>query len=729
MRCFLPGPPVCLAFACLVFALPAFAQVNVLTYRNDNARTGQNPNEPLLTPANVNSSQFGLRYLRPVDSMVRAQPLYMAAVPMASGGTHDLILVATVHDSIYAFDADDNAGADAAPLWQASFINEAQGVIPVPRQDVNCGNTELGIPGTPVIDPSTYTIYSVAYTRETAADGTLNYVYRLHALDVRSGLEMPASPVEIQASVPGTGDGGTTVDFIPKRYKQLPALLLVNNVVYVSFGSHCDQGLYHGWIMGYRADTLEQVAVYNNTPNASGASFWGAGAGPAADAAGNVFAVSANGEFDQSNSTPDLGDSVVKLLPANGLSVADYFTPYNQQDLASADLDLGSSGALLLPPAVGSANHPNLLVLAGKEGLVYLLDRDALGGYDAVSNAGALQTLPLDGQGVFGPPAYFSGKVYFSAAFDQLKAFQIANGQLSPSPVSASSETFANPGSSPIVSSNGGSNAILWTFEIGDGGGRLHAFDALDLSNELFSAEIGGYVEFAVPTEADGKVFLGLYEYLGVYGMLPANPGTVNAAVNAASYNTSIAPGSLISIFGSNLARATTSAVAIPLPVSLADTSVFVNGVRAPLLYMSSGQVNAQVPMDTPVGPASVTVVSSGASTNVGTFEVVASAPQIFIAPAGRLFALNQDNSINSPSNPAAPGSVLQIFLTGATSFTNPSATIGTASAQFTYVGPAPGSIGVQQVNVRVPNLPPGDYPLQITLGGVASNTGLVSVD
>lgn len=469
--------------------------------------------------------------------------------------------------------------------------------------------------------------------------------------------------------------------------------------------------------------------MFNATPNGSGASFWGSGAGPACDSSGNVFAVSANGDFNAATAVPDLGDSVIKLSPANGLAIEDYFTPFNQAELSEADLDLGSSGAVLLPPEVGSGAHPNLLVTAGKEGLIYLVDRDAMGGYNSSSDAGAVQTVPLAGKGLFGPPAYFSGNLYFSTKGDQLRAFQISNGQMSPTPTSSSSMTFASPGSSPIVSANGDSNGIVWAFEIGTGEGVLHAFDATNLATELFSDEVGSFLEFNVPTEADGKVYLGLNQFLAVYGLLPSAPGTLGATVNAASFNASIAPGSLISIFGEKLARASVAASAIPLPASLADTSVLINGVRASLLYVSNGQINAQVPAGTGVGTATVSVISSGALTPAGSFEVVPAAPEIFIAGTNRVVALNEDGSPNTETNGAAPGSVLQIFLTGAIAFTNPAASIGGAPAQFTYAGPAPGTVGVEQVNLRVPDLPPGDYQLQISLGGASSNSGLISVD
>jgi len=705
------------------------AQVNVLTYRNDNARTGENLTEPLLSPANVTPSQFGRRFEHIVDGFIYAQPLYMAAVPMASGATHNVVLAVTEHDSVYAFDADDSLGSDASPLWQVSLINPSQGVTTIPWQDVNCPVVypEIGITGTPVIDPTTYTVYLVASTKEVTGT-TVRYVHRLHALNIRSGREQPGSPVEIQASVPGTGDGGGTVTFAPLSYKQRSALLLANGVIYTSWSSHCDHGLYHGWIIGYRADTLRQVAVYNDTPNGSGASFWGAGAGPACDAAGNLFVVSANGTYDESNSPPDLGDSIIRLSPSAGLSVADYFTPFDQSYLESDDLDLGSSGALLLPPEAGSKTHPNLLVTAGKQGRIYLVDRDAMGGYHIQSDSGAVQTLDLAGQGVFGPPAYFNGQVYFTAGGDALRAFGIANAALTTAPLSSSSMTFPNPGSSPIVSANGASNGIVWAFELGDGSGALHAFDAGDVSKELYRDVVGAYVEFAVPTEADGKVYLGALNALLAYGLLPAAPGSIGTVVNAASFNASVAPGSLISIFGANLARATAGALAIPLPVSLADTSVSINGVRAPLLYVSPSQINAQVPPQTATGTATVTVTTSAAVTPPMQFQVAPVAPEIFMDGANRVLALNQDGTVNSTANPAAAGSIITIFLTGQGALSSPAATIGSLPVQFTYAGPAPQTVGVAQMNMRVPSLTPGDYTLVVSVAGVSSNSGLISV-
>lgn len=718
-----------IAGVCFI-AFSSAAQVNVLTYKNDNARTGQNLNEPLLSPANVNAAQFGRRYVRTVDGYIYAQPLYVAAVPMAGGNLHDIIVLATAHDSVYAFDADSNAGVNGTPLWQVSFIDPNNGVTAVPYQDVNCVaiNPELGIMGTPVIDPATFTIYLVAFTKETGADGIAGYVHRLHALDVRSGRERAGSPVEIRATAPGTGDGGATLTFVPADYKERAALLLANGLVYTSWSSHCDNGTYHGWIIGYKEDTLEQAAVFVSTPNSSGASFWNAGAGPSADTNGSLFVVSANGEFDQMEFPPDVADSVIRLLPDNGLTLSDYFTPFNQALLQDLDLDLGSSGALLLPPEVGSEKHPNLLVTAGKEGRIYLLDRDRLGEYNGAFDEGALQTITLNSSGVFGSAAYFSGQVYFSAGSDRLRAFGIATAVLSADPVSISPETMANPGSSPSVSAYGSRNGIVWAYGLDDVGAVLRAFDASDVSRELYNDTIGDYTEFAVPTVADGKVYVGALNNLIVYGLLPPVPGMVETVVNSASFNTSIASGSLISIYGSNLAQATASAASIPLPVSLADTSLTVNGAPAPLLYVSPTQINAQAPPQIAAGPATLILTTSGTATS-SSFTVAAAAPQIFVASATRILALNQDGNVNSAAHPAPSGSIITIFVTGQGAMASPSASIGGLPAAMPYCGPAPGTVGVGQINMQVPSLPPGDYPLQVTLNGMASNSGIISVD
>ncbi|HVW09702.1 MAG TPA: PQQ-binding-like beta-propeller repeat protein, partial [Bryobacteraceae bacterium] len=368
-----------------------------MTYQYDLARTGANTNEVILNKANVNPNAFGLLYTYPVDGTIYGQPLYVANVNIPGKGTHNVVYVATENDSVYAFDAD--SGADGGPLWQDTFASS--GVMPVPSSDVSCQqiDPEIGITSTPVIDLSRGSIYVVAMTLENG-----NYVQRLHALDLATGAEKTNSPVEIQATYPGTGEGGSTLVFDPRNYKQRPGLLLLNGVVYTSWSSHCDIGAYHGWLIGYDGGTLQQVSVYNNTPNGNQGSFWDGGAAPAADSNGNIFLVSGNGSFDGAQ---NLGESYIKLSSAGGLGVADYFTPFNYASLNGADLDTGSAGVALIGDEAGSAAHPHLMTGAGKEGRIYLLDRDNMG---KLSTSGSDSQIPQsvlgDMPSEFGNPAY-----------------------------------------------------------------------------------------------------------------------------------------------------------------------------------------------------------------------------------------------------------------------------------------------------------------------------------
>ena len=590
--------------------------VSVLTYHNDLARTGQNLKETLLTPASVGSPQFGQLFSYPVDGQVYTQPLYLPGVIVPGKGIHNVVFVATEHDSVYAFDADNHL---AAPLWQVSFLNPAQGVTTASAADLGCGSItpEVGITGTPVIDPATGTLYVVAMTEEGPAD---NYVHRLHALDVATGAEKPGSPVEIQASAPGTGDGNTTVQFEPWLYKERAGLLLLNGVVYTAWSSHCDSGNYHGWIIGYNAwgydaRSLQQTAVFTDTPNWNAGSFWQAGAAPAADSNGNIYIVSANGTFDANMGGTDLGESVLRLSTAKGLLAAtDYFTPFNADALSDQDLDLGSSGALLLPEGTGSAAHPHLLMSGSKDGTIYLLDRDQLGHFQPGGDTQIVQSLAGAVGPLFGIPTYFNNTVYFSGAHDQLKAFSLQDGRLSTLPVSASSATFAMLGTVPSISANGALNGILWTI---DPAGQLHAYDGADLGRELYQGTVGGtggsassYVKFSTPTVANGKVYVGTLDSLAVFGLQSQTSGSVAAVVTANGFQPGpVAPGTIVSLFGSNMAPRAAVASTSPGPKVLEMTSVFINGVAAPLAYVSPTQINAQVPSDTKPGQATVTVV------------------------------------------------------------------------------------------------------------------------
>jgi hypothetical protein len=507
---------------------------NVLTYHNDSFRTGQDLTETVLTPANVQAVQFGKLFTYAVDGYVYAQPLYVSNVSIPGKGVHNVVFVATEHDSVYAFDADSNLGANAAPLWHDSFINPAAGVTTVSPNDVNTGDIvpEIGITGTPVIDASSGTLYVVAKTKEVSG-GSTNFVQRLYALDITTGAEKFGGPVVIQATLPGTGDGTDGqghVAFSPLRENQRSGLLLQNGVVYIVWASHGDNGPYHGWVIGYNAQTLQQVAAFDTTPNGGLGGIWMSGAAPAADNTGNIYVSTGNGTFDAQTGGSDYGDSALRLSTSGGLSLTDYFTPFNQANLDAADADLGSGGVLLLPDQPGA--HPHLMIFTGKEGKIYVVDRDNMGHFHAGIDS-IVQVLPGAVGGAWSTPAYFNGNVYYSTVGDVLKAFQLANGLLSTSPVSQASVAFGYPGATPSISANGNTNGIVWTLQTdaygSSGPAVLHAYDASNVSRELYNSDqvgardvLGGAVKFTVPTIANGKVYVGTETGLSVFGLLPA---------------------------------------------------------------------------------------------------------------------------------------------------------------------------------------------------------------
>ena len=501
-----------LALTILLCAFSSYGQVSVLTYHNDLARTGQNLNETSLTPSTVRSGRFGQLFSDAVDGQVYAQPLYVPGVNIPGKGVFNIVFVVTEHDSVYAFDAD---GRSAEPLWHVNFTNPTLGVTTASADSLQCAAIapEVGITGTPVIDPDTGTLYVVAMTTEYVAD---NYVQRLHALDLVTGAERPGSPVAIQAATAGAGDGNSTVRFNPGSYKQRPGLLLLNGVVYTAWSSHCDSGRYHGWLIGYDSQTLRQVSVYTDTPDWDAGSFWQSGAAPAADANGNIYLVSGNGTFNANLGGSDLGESVIKLSATNSLAVADYFTPFNAVALSEQELDLGSSGVLLLPDSAGTLAHPHLAIIGSKEGRIYVLDRDNLGHFQPDSDSQIVQSLSSAVGPLFGLPVYSNNIVYFSGAKDAVKAFSITNGLLSEKPVSQSADIFPFPGAVPSISGNGSQSGIVWLV---DPTAQLHAFDAANLGNELYHASTGSYVKFSTPTVANGKVYVGTMNSLVVFGL------------------------------------------------------------------------------------------------------------------------------------------------------------------------------------------------------------------
>jgi hypothetical protein len=491
---------------------------------------GSNRSESLLTPRNVTPKRFGKLFQQPVDGSVYAQPLYLPKVRIAGKGRHNVVFVATEHDSVYAFDADDSHGGNAGPLWRASFIDPAKGVVAVPTQDyIRCPAIvpEIGITGTPVIDPAAGTLYVEAMTKESTS-GAVSYVHRLHALDVTTGKERPGSPVKIEADVPGTGDHTDKVVFTPRNQKLRTGILLLNGVVYTAWTSQCERlEPFHGWLLGYDAKTLRQVSVFNSSPNGAEASFWESGVAPAADSNGNIFVVSGNGAFDYDAGGADLGQSYIMLSTRDGLKVKDYFTPYNVKHLNLHDTDIGSSGAILLPDGVGNRSHPHLIAGAGKEGRIYLLDRDHLGGHNANSDSQIVQSVEGAMLTFFGKPTYFNRSIYFCATLDHLKQFSIAGGKLETHPRSQTTATFDYPGCVPTVSADGNSNGIVWLLE---STGVLRAYDASDLNKELYDSNrnptrdaLGAYVKFTVPIVTNGKVYAGTDHSLAVYGLLPQN--------------------------------------------------------------------------------------------------------------------------------------------------------------------------------------------------------------
>jgi outer membrane protein assembly factor BamB len=506
--------------------IPKPAQpTDVTTYKNDVSRSGQNLTESVLTTANVTSAGFGLLRTVGVDGKVDAQPLYLSGLSIG-GGTHNVVYVATEHDSVYAIDAD-----SGSTLWQVSLLKSGEST----SDTHGCGQVapEIGITSTPVIDRSAGahgTVFVVAMSK----DGAGNYHQRLHALDAASGAELLNGPVEITASVPAAGGGTST--FSPGQYAERAALLLSASTVYLSFTSHCDIAPYSGWIISYGEGTLMQNSVLNVGQNSSaGPAIWMSGGGPAADGAGNVYLLTANGAFEttlDANGFPsnmDFGNSFLKIATSGGkLAVADYFALYNTVAESSGDIDLGSGGAMLLPDlkdASGTVQH--LIVGAGKDGNIYVVSRDSMGKFDPGKNNIYQQINGILPGGIFSTPAYFNGTVYYGDLGGALKALPISNAKLAAQPSSQSPSQYAFPGTAPAISANGSSNAIVWAHENANPA-VLHAYDAANLAHELYnSSQAGGGRDnfgagnkFITPTIADGRVFVGTTNSVAVFGLL-----------------------------------------------------------------------------------------------------------------------------------------------------------------------------------------------------------------
>jgi Immunoglobulin domain len=501
------------------------AGTDVTTYKNDLSRTGQNLSETTLTPTNVASATFGLLRTLKVDGKVDAQPLYLSQLKTATG-SFNTVFAATEHDSVYAFDSD-----SGAVIWQVSLLGSGE----TTSDNRTCSQVtpEIGVTSTPVIDRNAGahgTLFVVAMSKDAGS----NYHQRLHALDVTTGIELLGGPVEVAATFPASGGG--TATFQAGDYEERAALLLLNGTIYTSWTSHCDYAPYAGWIIAYAESSLARSAVLNVAANSShGPAIWMAGGGPAVDSAGNIYLLTANGAFEttlDANGFPnkqDYGNSFLKISNAGaGLAVLDYFTMFNEVSESSADQDLGSGGGMLLPDMMDSTNTVrHLMVGAGKDSNIYVVDRDSMGKFNANSNNN-YQTLSnaLPG-GIWSTPAYFNGTIYYGDVSGNLKAFKITSAKLVATPTSQTATQFGFPGTAPSVSANGATNAIVWANE-NNNPAVLHAYDATNLGHELYNSgqmgnrdTFGTGNKFITPTVADGKVFVGTTNSVGVFGLLP----------------------------------------------------------------------------------------------------------------------------------------------------------------------------------------------------------------
>jgi hypothetical protein len=513
--------------------VPSLGTTDVLTYHNDIARTGQNLTETALTTSNVTATKFGKLGFYPVDGLVDAEPLYASNVTVPSNGTsngaHNLLIVATEHASVYAFDADSGAA-----IWHVSTLESGE----TTSDARSCGQVspEIGVTSTPVID-RTRGPHGAVYLVAMSKDGSGNYHQRLHALDLTLGTELFGGPADIQATYPGIGDNsnGTSVVFDPGQYKERSALLLLNGVVYTGWASHCDIRPYTGWIMGYSESTLAQTSVLNVTPNGSEGAIWMAGAGLAADSSGNIYFLDANGDFDTNlnasgfPSDGDYGNAFMKVSTSgNQLAVADYFEMDSEASENGSDTDLGSGGTIVLPDLSDGSGHAwHLAVGAGKDNNLYLVNRDSMGKFSS-NNKNIYQELAgsLPG-GVFAMPAYFNNTIYYGSVGSPIQAFTITNAKLATSATAQTANSFGYPGATPSVSANGSSNGIVWAVE-NNSPAVLHAYNATNL-NELYNSnqasngrdQFGAGNKFITPMIANGKVFVGTTNGVAVFGLLP----------------------------------------------------------------------------------------------------------------------------------------------------------------------------------------------------------------
>jgi uncharacterized protein (TIGR03437 family) len=742
----------------LLFYLPCYGQINVLTANYGNDRTNENLSETTLNTSTVGRPTFGKIGTFAVDGQVYAQPLYVSSLQIPGKGVRNVLYVTTMHNSVYALDAD---AANASVLWQvnlgpsvASTFLGFKDILP-----------EIGVLGTGAIDSTRNVIYVVSDTLENGSA-----TFRLHAVDLTTGKETLGGSVIIAGQVNGWGDGSdnNVLAFDPNQHLQRPALLLLNGAVYVAFGSHADQEAFHGWIFGYDASNLQrQVGVYCTTPNGEGGSIWQSGRGLTADASGNIYAVTGNGDYDgQAN----FGETFLKLKQsASGLTLVDWGTPNNWQTLADGDFDLGSSGAALVP-------NTNLVLGGDKFGTLYAVNSNSMGHLwsSAPQNSGVQAFQAVQYGGIFNLAIWDQGStsvVYVREQGDFLKAYQIVNGTVNTSPISVSTSAADIPLDGMAVSANGAASGsgIVWEIT-GDHTqspvpGTLHAFNANDLTKELWNSDmnasrdsLGVFPKFVPPTIANGKVYVPTFSNQVVaYGLLSgagSSAPQITAVSNSASYlQDSVSPGELVTIYGANFGATDTTTFQLDnsgnISSQLLGAQFTFDGIPAPIVYLGPDQAAVVVPYEVTSAVTQVQATVNGQTSNSFPVPVAAATPALFSADGsgvGQGLIVNQDGSLNTSDNPAAQGSVVVLYATGAGQM-NPavadgsipsdalsspvlqsSAQIDSQTARILYAGSAPGIVsGVLQVNVVVPagTSSGTSVPVYLQIGSAVSQPGV----
>jgi uncharacterized protein (TIGR03437 family) len=712
----------------LSIAAIAFGQVNVLNVNYDTHQTGANLQETSLTPQ-TNWTTFGKIGTLPVDGQVYTQPLYVAGVAIGSS-QYNVVYVATMHNSVYAFDA--ASPQSATPLWQVNLGP----IVPSGLYNFTDILPEIGILGTPAIDATKQVMYVVADTLPPGAFS--NPVFQLHALSLVDGHEMFDGPVDIAASVSGTGAGSSsgTIAFDAFQQLQRPGLMLANGALYVAFGSHADAGNYQGWMLKYDPSTLQRTGVFNSAPNGRQSAIWQSGRAPAIDGSGDVYAVTGNGDWD---GISNFGESLLHLSGVD-LDLLDWYTPQEWSNLNAQDEDLGSAGAILMPGT-------HFLLTGGKSGLLYMVNYDSLGhlGADTTST---VQGVQVNSWGLFDMALWNNAPngpmIYEFDPDGTLKAFQIANNKINSTIIAEYTPVISSVYAGLSLSANGGANGIAWLI-IGNYNaegvpGTLYALDAANL-HELWNSGLnssrdqpGSFTKFAPPTVVNGRVYVPtMSNAVVVYGTLTPSQVTATPAISALVNSASllegpVAPGELVTIFGANLGPPAAAQAQLNgdyVANLIEATQVLIDGVASPILYASSSQINTIVPFGVAGTTTQIQVVYQGKTTASVTVPVEAASPAVFSVMGnggGQGAILNQDGSVNSRTNPATRGSVVVLYATGGglmtpatpdgllTSAPYPktmlpiSVSINGLPAEITYAGAAPGLVaGALQINVVVP--------------------------